>query len=110
MYNDDTTVDITGMDKARVLCALYDATRPQGMRFLQYVPGDLSIEEAEGIIARGYEYFDYLKGRVLKVDISGNTFNARLYDRDNGYGAAHVAIEQLRQRLELERTEAERAT
>ncbi len=131
--DDNTTVDITGLDKARVLCALYDAAKTQGMGRLHYVPGDMSIADAARIITRGDERidygvparnlpddgnsprlagfsrpleFDYLKGRVLKVDISGDTFGAWGYDRDNGEGAAHAAIERLRRRLELERVES----
>jgi len=131
MRDNDNTIDIAGLDKARVLCALYDAAKPQGMGRLHYVPGDLSIADAARIITRGDERidygvpprnvpeddrprmagfsrplsFDYLMGRVLKVDISGDTFSAWGYDRDNGEGAAHTAIERLRQRLELERVE-----
>ena len=37
-------------------------------------------------------YFDYLYGRVMKVDLSKDTFDPFLYDRDNGQGAAERAI------------------
>lgn len=41
-------------------------------------------------------YFDYLHGRVIKVKIEGDQLNPRLYDRDNGEGAAQHAIESIR--------------
>ena len=41
-------------------------------------------------------YFDYLFGRVIKVDLSGNWFDERLYDRDNGIGAAQAAVNSVR--------------
>lgn len=37
-------------------------------------------------------YFDYLQGRVMKVDLAGDELDPRLYDRDNGEGAARRAI------------------
>lgn len=44
-----------------------------------------------------YKYdFDYLKGRVMKVNLSGDTLNEWGYDRDNGTGAAERAIASLR--------------
>ena len=89
-------VDITGLDKAEVLYALYNASHVQGLGFLQAVD-NYTLEDAR----RDYEasndkYFDYLHGRVLKVDLSGNEFNPRLFDRDCGNGAAAAAIEKLR--------------
>ena len=40
--------------------------------------------------------FDYLHGRVMKVDIGTDTMDDSLYNRDNGEGAAAVVIERLR--------------
>jgi hypothetical protein len=40
-------------------------------------------------------YFDYLRGRVMKVDLSRDSLEERLYDRDNGQGAAYDAIKHL---------------
>lgn len=93
-------VDITGLDKARLLAALYGGARAQGMGFLQYVPGPMSIDEAREHIAAcfgGRLKFDYLKGRVLKVNITGDTMNTALYNRDNGDGFAEYIVQQLRE-------------
>lgn len=90
-------IDITGLDKAAVLKALYDNSKPQGLGFLHYVSGDMSIEEARSITEQPFGCNqDYLKGRVLKIDISDHEFDPRLYDRDNGDGAAARAIKELR--------------
>lgn len=86
---------ITGLNKADVLCALYDGARVQGMGFLHAKDGGLDRSEAEGIVARG-EYVDYLHGRVMKVLIAGDTFRSALYDRDNGQGAAQRIVDGLR--------------
>ncbi len=88
-------IDIGGLDKRKVLKALYDNSKPQGMGFLHFINRDMTLDEAEGLLAQG-SYFDYLNGRVMKVDLSKNQMNPGLYDRDLGPGAAERAIEQIR--------------
>jgi len=41
------------------------------------------------------EYFDYLYGKIMKVNLSGDEFSPTLYDRDNGEGSAFKAIKHL---------------
>lgn len=52
----------------------------------------MSTDEAQELLDSGQTYFDYLKGRVMKVDLSGDKLNPFLYDRDNGQGAAAAAL------------------
>lgn len=61
------------------------------MGFLHFNPKPLDKSEAEALLKEG-TYFDYLHGRVMKSDLSGNEFRTDLYDRDNGIGAAERAI------------------
>ena len=61
-------VDIKGLDKARVMKALLEKYTQNG----------------------------YLHGRVLKVDLSRDEFDERLYDRDCGEGAAQRAVDSVR--------------
>jgi hypothetical protein len=75
-----------------VLAKLYNVSKPQGMGFLHYDHQDMTIEEAQKILDSGITYFDYLKGRVMKVDLSDNELDPWLYDRENGRGAAARAI------------------
>ena len=89
-------VDIKGLDKARVLKSLYDHSHVQGSGFLQTVPdGVVTVEHCAGLLEK-QTYFDYLYGRVLKVDLSGDEFDERLYDRDCGEGAAQRAVDSVR--------------
>ena len=89
-------VDTRGLKKSAVLAALYNASKPQGLGFLHFDPVPMTEEEAEELLRMG-AYFDYLKGRVMKVDLSNDDcFEEWLYDRDNGNGAAQRAINQLR--------------
>ena len=85
-------IDISRMDKAEVLMRLYNAAQPQGMGFLQYTPDDMKLEEATELLSEGPPYFDYVRGRVLKVNLSKDALDPRLYDRDNGQGAAARAL------------------
>jgi len=88
-------IDISGIDKAELLAALYNASKPQGMGFLHFTPEPLPIEEARELL-KGGSSFDYLKGRVMKVGLEGNALDPRLYDRDLGEGAAARAVQSLR--------------
>ena len=40
-------------------------------------------------------YIDYFSGRVFKADISGKIFDAGLYNRDNGNGAAERIVKDI---------------
>jgi hypothetical protein len=88
-------IDISGLDKGAVLAALYNASRPQGMGFLHYTPEDMTPEEGADFV-RNYNYFDYLKGRVMKINLKTDELDPCLYDRDNGRGAAEAVIAKLR--------------
>jgi hypothetical protein len=90
-------MNIAGLSKPAVLAALFNASRQQGMGFMDR-RGAQPMTEAEAtkvIEARGL-YFDYLYGRVMKTGIDGDEIETRLYDRDNGQGAAERAIKPLR--------------
>lgn len=89
-------IDTRDLKKAAVLAALYNASKPQGLGFLQFDPAPMTEKEAEEVLKCG-TYFDYLKGRIMKVDLKNDDgFDERLYDRDNGLGAAQRAINRIR--------------
>ena len=78
-------------EPAKVLAALYNASKPQGRGFMSFDAKQMTEAEAATIL-ESQTYFDYLKGRVMKVDLSGDSFAPFLYDRDNGNGAAARAL------------------
>lgn len=59
---------------------------------------DMTIEKCLKVLLsqKPNLYFDYLYGRVMKVNITHDEFDPWLYDRDNGNGAAQRAIDNLR--------------
>ena len=88
-------IDISKTDKAAVLMALYDNAQAQGLGALHYKPEPMTRDEAAKLLEENArQYFDYVRGRVMKVDLSGDTLSTRLYDRDNGEGAARRALER----------------
>lgn len=99
-------INIQGLDKAELLSALYSRAQVLGLGALNAKQGDLTPEEAALLVTRYSHtnsatgqtsiYFDYLHGRVMKVDIGGDTLNGRMYDRDNGQGAAERIVAALR--------------
>lgn len=99
----EENISIEGLSKAAVLAALYNNARQQGMGFAQ-ARGSTGMTEEQAqqeIDARkdgkGWRsYFDYLHGRVMKIDIGGDTLEPYLYDRDNGQGACAAVIDGLR--------------
>ncbi|GAF68735.1 unnamed protein product [marine sediment metagenome] len=94
------TIDISKLKPEAVLAALYNAAKAQGMGIAVATPDAMTLFEAKNLLlsetASRSGYFDYLKGRVMKVRISGDTLDPRLYDRDNGEGAAKRAIDSIR--------------
>ena len=88
-------ISIKSLDKAAVLAALYNAARPQGMGFMRFDPKPMTVEEARRLLAQQQD-FDYLQGRVMKVNLSGDELDPTWYDRDNGQGGAALqAIEAM---------------
>ena len=89
-------IDISKISKAELLASLFNASKQQGMGFLDISgASNMNLEDAETIVSET-TYFDYLRGRVLKVDIGGDTLAPGLYDRDNGQGAAARVVDAIR--------------
>jgi len=88
-------MNIKDMNKAKILAALYNNSRPLGMGFLQATPEDMTEDEAQALLNEGQAYFDYLKGRVMKVDLSKDELFTGLYNRDNGPNRCEEIIEGL---------------
>lgn len=85
-------IALAGLNKADVLAALYNASKPQGMGFIHYDSKSMTRQEAEALLKQT-TCFDYLKGRVMKVNLGGDELDTWGY---NGQGAAERAIAELR--------------
>lgn len=89
-------IDITGLNKGLVLAALYNNSKVQGMGFLQAKDAVMTEADANELLKHD-TYFDYLHGKVMKIDLkSDSTLYTGLYNRDIGDGAAERVIAELR--------------
>lgn len=86
-------INISKMSKAIVLMALYNASKMQGNSFLGGDGSTMTEQEATERL-KSQTSFDYLNGKVMKIDLSGDLLETWLYDRDNGDGAALRAIQK----------------
>ena len=105
-------INIAGLDKAELFAALYNHAKPLGMGIIHYDPTPLTKEAAQKLMAAGDDsarmfpgmgrserlYFDYVKGRPLKIDITSDEMDTWLYNRDQGDGAAEKIVETLRKK------------
>lgn len=89
-------INIAGLDKAVVLATLYNAAKQQGLGRLE-AAGTFQMTSitAQAHFDQGQTEFNYLHGRVLKLEFDSDELDVRLYDRDNGQGAAQRALTHL---------------
>lgn len=91
-------INIDRLPKYKVLQALFNNSKPLGMGFYQSWGEPMSDDEAKTLLQEDTD-FDYVRGRVMKVDLENDIeFDERLYDRNNGEGAAEAVIAELRLR------------
>jgi hypothetical protein len=96
-------IDISKLDTAKMIAALYNSTK--NPLPLHHRP--MTVAEAQAEIDRLMEgeqgnrlYFDYLWNRSMKIHFGREILDTRLYDRDNGQGAAAAALAPLLDSLE----------
>jgi hypothetical protein len=101
-------INIAGLEKAAVLAALYNNAKIQG-RGIHHPGGSgaMTTEHAARLLADdptggGRVAYEYLNGRVMKLDLRGDEIDPWLYDRDNGEGKAARVIDNLRRTRSVE--------
>lgn len=92
-------IDISNKDRNEVLAALYNASTPIGMGFMQYNPMTWTKEIAAMYFEQfgkpnrdGNITFDYVMGRPLKCTFSDSLVYVAGYNNDNEPGLAQRAI------------------
>jgi hypothetical protein len=88
------SIDIADINKVDLLYALWLRSTPASFFSFQGLPSpSFDRAAAEKAVT---DYIDYFQGRCIKMDLSGNTTDPRLYDRDMGEGAAAAIVAKLR--------------
>jgi hypothetical protein len=116
-------IDISALELAEVLVALYNRATPVEMGWHHYEPADMTLEEAKNIIeshtpsktmkmrdgtmVANYHtdiHFDYLKGRLMKIyflpKVDGDTttydfLDVTGYDKNYGEFSAYNILKPL---------------
>ncbi len=89
-------ISIAGLDKVPVLRALYNAAIPTVLT-MPNAPILLTAEEAKAHIAINDGHIDFVRGRLIGVDLSGDDIDPILYDKYNDLpGSADSVINALR--------------
>ena len=90
----DGEIDITGIDKVALLAVLCKGQKPAGFFDANpwTVPG-FDRANAAQVVTR---YIDYYCGKAIKADLSRDTVDPWLYDRDAGKGAFARAVASFR--------------
>lgn len=89
---------LLGLNKAEVLVALYNRAKTHGLGILNTDPNYvMNIEKATELL-QTQQYFDYLNGKVLKINLSGDDIDTWGYNRDNGQNAAEEVLQPLIER------------
>ena len=92
-------VDISGLDKVEILQALFDRAQPVGMGYIHYDKNHkLSQKDAQRILEEEDGDADYIFGRYMKVDVSGDQLETWEYNSENGDNVAEEIIQELRKK------------
>ena len=95
------TIDISELDSAVLLAALYNRAAPIGYGFLSADPHDLTVEEAEEILLDQHAETNSaiiwdLRGRVIQSSFNPDAPDFTLVDKAHGAGAALSVIRALK--------------
>jgi len=88
------SVDITGIDKIRLLNILWANAKQPGCFSVHANPMPPGFSEAAAKVAVT-KYINYFQGKAIKMDLSGNTIEPHLYDRDFAPGTVAAIVQAI---------------
>ena len=89
------SIDIGGIDKVKLLRKLWDNQIRAAFFTMNGIPS-LPFDESGAAKAITAGYIDYYAGRAIKSNLSGDTANTAMYDRDAGKGKFAQIVSSLR--------------
>ena len=90
-------IDISMLDNDYLKLSLFQMLVNNSTSQTNFITTDMDLTQHElalRCIKNGY--IDRFNGRVLKMDLRGPTLDGRLYDRENGNGAAERIVKFIR--------------
>ena len=86
-------VNISMLDKKKVFKVLYESAVPMDLGFMTEFEEPLSSEEIDEFFSNSQNgYFEYVQGRLLKVDLSVDILDTTNFNATHGENAAEKAI------------------
>lgn len=90
-------IEVTGVDLAHLVRAAYSPSRPQGLGYIHYQPGDLDDETVRRIIEGAHDHvavrMDYVNGRSCKFSVFRE--GERLFIHNSWYDHSDAALAKL---------------
>ena len=81
----------------------YLNSKPLGLGFLAPKSNTkMTADDAQKYLDKGRTNFDYLEGRLMKINVSEDEMDPSNYDLENGQGAANKIVEAIRKSQSLE--------
>jgi hypothetical protein len=96
------TLNISMFNSDDLKLTLFYALIQRSKATTQFITQEINLFQTKQVldmIKKGY--IDRYNGQVFKSDISGDTFDTGLYDRDNGTGAAERIVNFIKSELKL---------
>lgn len=90
-------INIAGKNKAKILAALYNNSLPANHGHFEFMSENMTENEAQEILDKGFVYINYLKGRIIKTEFSTNQLDPLGYDTYNGEGTMAQVIEEIKE-------------
>lgn len=94
-----TSLDIEGIDKARLLVELYNAAKVDGRLWLKDNGKQMTYSKAQQLLNRNYEGpLDSHNGKILKIVLKEDStyLDSEQYDSINGTGLAASIVSKIR--------------
>src|SRR5437868_5478683 len=86
-------VDIEGIDKEKLLWNLWKNSKPALFFIVNKIePTDYDQIKAKKAVDG---YIDCFCGKFIRCDLSGNSVDPSMYDRDNGQGSLNKVVQSL---------------
>ena len=93
-----TLIDISKLNKTELLKQLWMKQTVAGFfRINNITPLSFDDEKAKTAIT---DYIDYFSGRAIKTDLSKDTVDPYMFDRDAGRGTFAKIVEKMKKELE----------